>query len=130
MKELGLSLGLTTEDAYRIVQLAAFNTFEAGDEAKKLRENLPESLAKTDELLLKFQQVKRPAPVSIQEIIAKAQLRLSSQLEASEGDIQRWNKILEQIFQESENLERWNQIFLPSYLLRNEAALFQEILGI
>ncbi len=141
LKELGIPLGLTTEDAYRIVQLAAFNAFEPGDEAKKLRENLPESLARADELLLEslakanelileFRQVPRPTPVSIQEIIAKAQLKPSSQLEASEKDVQRWNKILEQIFQESENLDRWNQIFLPSYLLRNEATLFKKILDV
>jgi len=130
LKELGIPLGLTTEEAYRIVQLAAFNAFKPGDEAKKLRENLPEFLVKADEFLLEFQKVKRPTPISIQEIIAKAQLKPSSQLEASEKDVQRWNKILEKIFQESENLNYWNQIFLPSYLLRNEATLFQKILGI
>lgn len=130
LKEFGLPFGLTTEEAYRIVQLAAFNVFEPSNEAKELRENPAESLAEMDELLLKSQQTPRPNPVSIQKVIARAQLKPSSQLEAGEEDVQRWNEILKRIFSDQENLDRWNQIFLPSYLLRNEATLFQEILGI
>ncbi len=130
LKESGIAFGLTTEDAYRIVQLAAFNAFEPSDGAKKLRENLAGSLVEMNKLFLKSQQVPVSTPVSIQDIIAKAQLKPSSQLGAEEEDIQRWNEILKRIFSDQENLDRWNQIFLPSYLLRNEARLFQEILGI
>ncbi|NQU77391.1 hypothetical protein HQ544_01705 [Candidatus Falkowbacteria bacterium] len=128
IKELGLPLSLTAEEAYRIVQLAAFNAFEPDKEAKSVRTSIPSHLTEADELLSGFRLVPRPTPVSIQEIIAEARLKTSTQLEATKGDVQRWNRILEQIFQEQGNRDRWNRIFLPSFLLRNEAKLYCEIL--
>lgn len=130
LKGLGVNYGLTAEDAYRIVQLAAFNAFEPTKDAQSLREFLPKSFIEVNALLWKFQDMPRIKPVSIQDIIKKAELMVSPQLDASEQDVERWNGILQKIFQDSENLERWNEIFLPSYLLRNEAKLYQEILGI
>lgn len=130
LKGLGVSYGLTAEDAYRIVQLAAFNVFDPPAEAGYLRENPPQSFREADILLSRFQELPRIKPVSIQKIIGEARLRVSPQLEANEQDVERWNGILQKIFQNSENLDHWNQIFLPSYLLKNEAKLYQEILGI
>lgn len=130
LKELGLPFGLTAEEAYRIVQLAAFNVFEPGDEAKEIRDNPPKSFTEAEARLEKFKMTPRPVPISIQEIIAKGELRVTAQLEASEETVQKWNDTLKAIFASPENLNRWNQIFLPSHLLRNEGKLYQEILGI
>lgn len=56
-------------------------------------------------------------------------MRVSPQLGASAQEVERWNKTLNQIFQSMENVERWEEIFKPSFLLKNEAKLYQEILG-
>jgi len=130
LRKLGVKYGLTTEDAYRIIQLAAFNAFEPTTEENELRINPPISLGLADMLLQKFQYegwIK--SKISIQEIIFYGKLRTSSQLEATEEDVQKWNQILKQIFAEPANEKRWNQIFLPSYLLKNEDKLYQEIIG-
>lgn len=130
LKEMDLPFGLTSEEAYRIVQLAAFNAFEPSAQIKQFREVLPNSLAETNGALLQFQALPKPEITSIQKIISEARLRTSAELEANEKEVERWNKILDQIFQIKENFARWNEIFQPSYLLRNEAKLYQEILGI
>ena len=130
LRQLGVQYGLATEDVYRIIQLAAFNAFEPTTEEKELRENPLGSLGEADAVLHKFQYegwIK--SKISIQEIIFYGKLRTSSQLEATEEDVQKWNQILKQIFADPENVKKWYQIFLPSYLLRNEAKLYQEIIG-
>jgi len=130
LKELGLSAGITAEEAYRIVQLAAFNAFDPGDKIRKLREELSDSWNKANELLIAFPKIPRPEPVSIQYLIAQGSLCVSSELGATETDVQRWNQALRDIFTSSANLQRWNEIFSLPYLLQNEKILFQEILGL
>jgi adenylosuccinate lyase len=126
----GVPFGLSTEEAYRIVQLAAFNTFEPPVEAKQLRENPATSLEQAGELILKFQQTPKSTPISIEEIILRSELKTSTELEVSETDVQKWNGILREIFRDQANVEEFHQIFSVPYLLRNEAKLYQEILGI
>ena len=130
LKKMGVDFGFTTNDAYRAVQLSAFNAFEPkGYEERKLREGQIESFVEADELLQKFQQISRPTPISIQQILSKGELRTSPQLEATEGDVKRWNRVLKEIFQDPKNLEKWNRIFIPSYILRNERGLFRKVFG-
>lgn len=129
LRKLGVQYGLNTEDAYRIIQLAAFNAFEPTAEAARLQISLPDSLVEADKVLQEFRNIPRQTPVSIRDIIAEGNLRFSPHLEISETDIQKWNDILKQIFENPANLEQWNQIFQPSYLLRNETKLYQEIIG-
>lgn len=130
LKELGVLFGLSAEESYRIVQLAAFNAFQPDEKIKKIRENPAQSLAEADKMLEDFMQMPRREIVSIREIISQGILEVSPQLEAKEEDIQRWNQILKEIFSESANKDRWKKIFQPSFLLRNEDKLYQEILGI
>jgi adenylosuccinate lyase len=129
LRELGVGHGLNTEDAYRIVQLAAFNAFEASEEIKDLRNSPPKSFEEADAMLLKFQQLQKTEVISIKDIIARGELKTSPELEATEKEIKRWNEILKKIFSNPENIERWNRIFQPSYLLKNEAKLFKEIIN-
>lgn len=126
----GVPFSLSSEEAYRIIQLAAFNVFEPSTEAKQLRENPPTSLGQANELLLALQKTLRPVPVSIKDIILNGELKVSSELEATETNIQKWNEILRQIFHGQASIEEFHQIFSAPYLLRHEAKLYQEILGI
>jgi len=130
LAQMGLPYGLTKEDAYRIVQLAAFNVFEPDKEMQDLRTNLPVSLASVDETLSRIENVARSKSISIKDLIAGGKLRPSAQLEASDADVERWNNILEQIFANPENYRTWEKVFLPSNLLRNEEKLYEEILGV
>jgi adenylosuccinate lyase len=129
LRKLGVQYGLTTEDAYRIIQLAAFNAFEPSDAIKRIRTNLPNSLTEADEALKDMAWYHEPKPTSIRWIISEGYLKTSPQLDITEGEVQKWNVILKQIFSQADNLEKWNQIFQPSYLLKNEAKLYQEIIG-
>ncbi|MBU2564603.1 hypothetical protein KKA23_03430 [Patescibacteria group bacterium] len=129
LRELGVEFGLTSEEAYRIIQLAAFNVFRSTKMAQEIRESPPTSLIEADSWFEKFKNTSPPPVDSIQEIIIEARIETSEDLEATDYDVQRWNSVLSKIFQNQENLLRWNQIFLPSYLLRNETRLFQEVLG-
>jgi hypothetical protein len=72
----------------------------------------------------------RPALVSIKDIIARGELRVSSQLEAKLEEVEKWNRVLKKIFRNPDNCQEWEKIFQPSYLLRNEARLYREILDI
>ena len=130
LKKLGEPFGLTVEECYRIIQLAAFNVFEPSKEIERIRENLPASLEHADTIFVNFQILQREKPVSIRDIIAEGKLRVSPQLSATEQDVQRWNEILKQIFSNPTYRGIWNGIFLPSNLLQNETILYQKILGI
>jgi len=126
----GITFSLSTEEAYRIIQLAAFNVFEPSPEAQQLRESPFSSLEEANEAILKFQQMPISAPIFIKDIIFKGELRVSSELEANEVDVKKWNGVLGQIFQNQDNVKEFHQIFSAPYLLRHEAKLYQEILGI
>lgn len=130
LKELGVVFGLTSEEAYRIVQLAAFNVFEPTRMAREIRENPPSVLYEADRWFEKFKEAPPSASDSIQEVIAEGRLRVSEELEATDDDVQKWNEILKKTFQKSGNLLRWNWIFLLSSLLQNEERLFQEVFGV
>ena len=130
LRKLGVQYGLVTEDAYRIIQLAAFNAFEPMDAIKRIRTSITESFAEADEVLKDIEWIfPGRKPNSIKRIIAEGYLETSSQLDITEEEVQKWNAILKQIFSDADNRNHWNKIFLPSYLLRNEAKLYQEILG-
>lgn len=128
LKTLGLPFGLTSGEAYRIVQLAAFNAFEPSGQEKYVRENLAQSLEEADKILESFAKIPREKPVSIQQIILKGKLKVSPELEATEKTVLKWNRILKAIFKDPENVKIWNEIFLPSFLLKNEATLYEKIL--
>lgn len=131
LKSKGLKLGLFAEDAYRIVQLAAFIAFEPDPATLEIRNYLPKSLTEADNLLREIKNLPPERIMSIQEIIPQASLHaLPDKLEASQSKVRRWNMALKKIFANHKNMKEWNRLFQPSYLLRHEASLYQEILGI
>ena len=129
LAEKGVAFGLSSDEAYRIVQLAAFNAFSPSEEDEWIRNNLPVSLEQADEIFSKFQKIPKETVVSIKEIISHARLKRSPELGATLEEVIRWNGILVQIFQSGSNIKEFNQVFSIPYLLRNEGILFEEILG-
>ena len=120
--------GLTREEVYRIVQLAAFNAF--APKHAFLRDLLPKSLDYADKLVTDFSYLPESNNPSIKEIILQGELKLSEELEASVEDVSRWNAALSLIFRDSrQNVLDFEGLFQPSYLLRNEVFLYQKILG-
>lgn len=129
LKEILVQYGIGYNDAYSIVQLAAFTVFKPGEEGASVREFSSGSLDEADSLLAGFKELPRPKPISIQQLIPEGKLEVSPINDATPEQVNSWNSILIQAFQKEENIERWNQIFQPSYLLRNEGKLYAEILG-
>jgi len=124
LKENGSVVGIDEDSAYRIVQLAAFNVHEPSSWAKELRENprqqfelLPVSISWENEYC------------SIQEHIAKGELRYSDELAPTMEQVEVWNKALKKLFADASRRNKWNELFEPSHLLRNEAFLFRNTIG-
>ncbi|MFA5877982.1 MAG: lyase family protein [Candidatus Staskawiczbacteria bacterium] len=130
LRQHGAEYGLSAEDAYRIIQLAAFNAFAADEHTKTLRRNLPESFEEADSFLLAFRRRPVIKPISIHETILLGKLAVSEQLEATLEIVDAWNSLLKRIFSDPNVCEEWNLIFTPSYLLLGEDTLFKEILGV
>lgn len=121
--------GLGSEEAYRMVQLAAFNVFAPNEQAKAIRLHPPTSLSEAKEALMSFREEK-PELLSIQDVIAEGKLIPSDQLEATRETVERWNSILMEIFSDPDAKCEWEIIFDPSWILREEDVLYQKILGI
>lgn len=126
---VGVEVGLSANEAYRIVQLAAFNVFEPPGRNRELRRCLPGSGMNADGWLAHFQEAPYVTPVSIREHIATGSLRTSVELSASEEGVARWNVALLKLFSTPKHCERWHQLFLPSTIMRDEEVLYKEILG-
>ncbi len=116
--------GFPVEEAYRMVQLAAFNAFEDKETT------IQKSLEFADSIICGDKKIFRQKSTSIREIISQGTLRVSSELGAAEKKIEEWNSLLKKLFANQDILNSWNQIFKPSHSLRNEKYLYQEILGI
>jgi adenylosuccinate lyase len=130
LKTKGSKYGLSAEEGYRIIQLAAFIANEPDPERLGIRNTLPCSLAEADELFEKFKTLPSEKIVSIQELIPRANLySLPDKLAASKTQVQKWNKVLKKIFARPKNIEEWNILFQPSHLLKNEAILYEKIIG-
>jgi len=119
LKELGEEYNLGDEDAYRIVQLAAFNA--RGAFSTDVIGNLEDSESWA------HQANGRLYPESIRLIIAHAHLTVSSQLEADQEQVDVWNQRLSEIFSNEDNCRRWERVFSFSYLLRHEQYVFENV---
>jgi len=129
LKEKVAEYGLQHEDAYRMVQLAAFNCHQVSlfrenirkrsipsfDAAAGLYRSLLEHLRHTDDY------------VTLEEIIRNGKLVPSEELEASAEQVAQWNEILLRIFADEQNQQSFKQLFTIAYQLRNEHILFEEL---
>jgi adenylosuccinate lyase len=131
LKEIGSPFGLSGEEAYRMVQLACFNVFEVGAEARQMRDNPPQSYA------VALQAVPGPVWDTLEDIVVRGGLRVTDELEICKPEdkespderVARWNAMLVSIFADETNLARWRETFTPEYLLKHESYLYQEILS-
>jgi adenylosuccinate lyase len=123
------SVGITTEEAYRIVQLAAFMAFQPSDSAKNIRENPPQSLEEADKSVrLAYARV-TPINSSIEDIIIRGKLSVIPELEVTREQVDKWNKALQELFASIDECE-WQSVFSIEDRLKDEARLFKEILGV
>ena len=130
LKKLGESFGLSVEECYRIVQLASFDAFRKSKEIQNLRDNQAGSFEQAETMLETMQGLTKDRSVSIRDIISEGRLEVSPQLGATEDEVKRWNEILKKIFSLVTVRMDWEEIFKPSHLLKNEAILYQKILGL
>lgn len=126
---ISLVVGLTYEDAYRIVQLASFNVFEPNTGWRRLRETIPQSHAEAAGLLAEMRFMPQEEVVSIRDFIPEGALWMSDELDVSAEQVDSYNEYLRELFDNQEVVAAWNAIFDPAFLLKNEAKLYKEIIG-
>jgi len=132
LKTRAAGAGISVEEAYRIVQIASFNAQEPSETTRSVRDDMnssPSSWEKAKAGIRELRETDWRKTKSIQTIIEEAQLKPSDQLEASEGDVGRWNAALTTIFIPSDVHDEWAQLFDIEVLLRDEGTLFDKVLG-
>jgi hypothetical protein len=130
LKKRMVERGFDADEGYRIVQLAAFNCFVPLPGWMAMRNELPVDLEVANSLLNRAENMRTDTRNgSIQIRITRGMLEISSELEACDDQVTRWNAILSEIFSDENTKKEWDEIFKPSYLLRNEPVLYERILG-
>jgi hypothetical protein len=109
------------------VQLAAFNV-AVSQMAEQYK--LPAHSLEEADTLLGSIQTKEVAfsSDSIQYLIPSGLLIPTSELEATEEEVARWNELLKTLFIVPGVAGEWDRLFSPSHLLRHEETLYREIL--
>ena len=125
--------GLSAEDAYRIVQLAAENLHSPGEKLQKIRETQPKSLEEVEISMTEVEDYCFDNHLSdgdsIKDIISNGKLVASPDLEADEIQVAIWNKASEKIFSDTKICNEWELLFKPTHLLRHEEFLFTQVFG-
>ena len=129
LREKLVEHNITTEDAYRIVQLASFIAFEPHGKAVDLRLNQFGSLTQAGEILEDMEMDGKSAATPIKEIIARGKLKLVSALDISPEQIDEWNRILEVFFDDDSKRDAWNKVFSLNTRLEDEKHLFKQVFG-
>ena len=127
LRDLAAEHGLSANDCYRLVQLAAFNLGYP-----ELDSPISQSLAEASEAFYRMQQLPlEPTPRgNIRDIIRQGQLQPCEILAPTEEQITGWNEVLLTIFADEEICRRWDEVFSLQHLLRNEDYLFEQVFGI
>ena len=132
LKKMGREFGITADDAYRIIQLAAANTMLNNVPDESLRANPPQSFEQAGDAYSKMSGRFTSKPgslITIREIIQDGLLEASPDLAATRDEVVEWNQKLTKTFDVQQNLNRWEEVFTFQYLLRNEHVLYEKILG-
>jgi hypothetical protein len=124
-----VDFGLTTEDVYRMVQLAAFQAFKPKQESALLRKTPPSSFEDAESGLLLIRD-ETPSTVSIQDIIWHFGLEPIDALDVTPEQVAEWNRTLHAFFAETPNVVAWHQVFSLRKRLEDEAHLFKKLLGV
>ncbi len=129
LKEKLCPLGFSYEDVYRLVQLACFNIFEVNSTRAGIRKTRNGSFTDAEAELLKLENVRNKRPENLETIIENGTLRYSEQLAVDDIQVTVFNRKLRKIFADAKISTRWNELFRPANLLKNEATLYKELLG-
>lgn len=121
--------GLSVEDAYRAVQLASFKVFAPSVRSMTLREKPPASSDAADKALEFISAAEVITLHSVIGILEQGELKSILGLDVSEEQIARLNSALREVFKNPAMAIEFGKLFKPSYWLRNEAILFEKILG-
>ena len=129
LKEKVAEYGLRHEDAYRMVQLAAFNCHQVSLYRMNIRTHPIPSLSFAAGLYGTLQQQLRHVDndVTLGEIIKNAKLVASEELETSAEQVASWNNVLARIFEDKKNCAEFDELFTIAYQLRGEDTLFEEL---
>jgi hypothetical protein len=128
LRERLAPLGITADESYRIVQLAAFIVLQPSASAKKIRENPPKSLEAADKLIQSADIVFEANNSSIELIIANSKLSVIPELDATQEQVDKWNEALRTLF--AVGYLDWQSVFSIQNRLKDEATLYKEILGV
>jgi adenylosuccinate lyase len=120
--------GVEAEAAYRVIQLAAFNVFEPRGFWAEARKNIPGNLEEAQALLEKGLKEPSVAVENIRDWISNARLEYTDTLDITEEQVRDYNRLLKTLFLRPGILEKWEEIFKITYLLKQEAYLFEELL--
>lgn len=124
IKKYGKQFGITTADAYKIVQLASFDAFWEPD-GEKIYSSFDEAAAILDELRCEVVD-----NISIEDILVNAQLMAIPVLSATRVEVVRYNEALRQIFNlGTAVMEEWGKIFDIRTHLKNESVVFEKMLA-
>lgn len=123
-------LDVNSEDAYRIVQLASFIAFQPSDTVKSMRKLLPTSLDDANRALQEMEMSGGGTPASIERIIRDAELRVIPELDITVHQVDAWRAALLVLFSKPEVVTEWRDVFSIQNRLRDEAALFKQILKV
>jgi adenylosuccinate lyase len=127
-KELG-KRGVSSETAYRIVQLASFCVFEPSARWLKVRDDRKASFKMADSIVENRLSKRGTDDSTIGDVIENAALVPVPSLAADEKQVAEWNALLRDVFSTQAMRDTWQDLFLPSHLLQGEAFLFDKILG-
>lgn len=131
LKQHGSKVGIADEDAYRIIQLSAFNVHEPDAFSRSIRQVSVLDDVETDQAYAQFAEnlgKSSPLPESIEEVIATGQLRVSDELGADRGTVETWNLRLVQLFSDRKMREEWHELFKLSNRMAGERVVFDSVL--
>ncbi len=118
-----LEHGISAGETYRLVQLAAFNVHPFPDEAFTV------SLEDMDGLLERYEigRYGRDKRQHIRDLIYDRKIKVVDGLKATQEDVDRWNEALMEVFADLGMKEKWEALFKPSNLLREEQHCFEMV---
>ena len=129
LRERLAPLGITTEEAYRIVQLASFIAFRPSIEADIVRTKPPQSLEEADNCGRRLAKLSDARKASIENIIPTGRLFVIPELDVTPEQLDKWDLALAQFFGAAGNCLEWRSVFSIQARLKDEAHLFKQILG-
>ncbi len=131
LASVGETVGISREDAYRIIQLASFIAFAPTNESLVCRNAKFSSNTGNLNELLGTLLVEKKKRISIREIVMCSTLVRCDELDADLETIVRWKQSLVNLFISGDRApdmrQRWSKLFDPDRIFERESILFEKI---